>query len=124
MHIQDCFTGQRVMYKENGKLAAIRRIHGDTGELELAFDNGSTGKAHARLVEPATSPAPDGADSGPIRQCPQCATRMPVTLTVCPSCGFEYGRKRAKPPRNLMKVMVILMVLVAIAGAVWKYLLT
>lgn len=120
MQVHDCFTGQRVLHKESGKLATIRRIQGSSGELDLTFDNGSTTKAHARLVEPAVA---DVADSGPMRPCPQCATKMPVTLTVCPSCGFEYGMKRSNPPRSIMKFVVLVFVLMASLYAVWKYVL-
>lgn len=121
MQVQDCFNGQRVFYKENSKLATIRRINGSSGELELAFDNGSTTKAHARLVEPAESGDQDPAQSGPMRPCPQCAAKMPATVNVCPACGFRYGVKQEKKPSRLLFVLVVLIMFVAVAYFVWRF---
>jgi len=119
MKVQDCFTGQRVINKENGNPATVRRIYGSSGELELAFDNGSTAKAHARLVEPAEA-SPE-TESGPMRPCPQCATKMSIDATVCPSCGFEYGVKRAPSRGSGVKILIIAIVVMVIAYVIWKY---
>jgi len=123
MNFQDCFTGQRVAVKENGKIASIRKVHGN-GELELDYENGSTGKVHARAVEPAgaAAAAEQSDSSGPMRACPQCAAKMPTSETKCPKCGFEYGVKKSKGG-GFGKVVVILIALAAIAYAVWKFVL-
>ena len=121
MQVHQCSTGQRVFHKESGKIATIRRIFGNSGELELAFENGTTTQVHARLVEPADLSEVDAPNDGPLRPCPQCAAKMSITLTVCPSCGFKYGVKQSKPSHGLLKFLVIAAVLIPIAYWVWKY---
>lgn len=123
MKVQDCSTGQQVIHKESGKIATIRRIYGSSGEVELAFENGTTVKVHVRLVDPAASTEADATGSGPQRPCPQCAAKMPADATVCPACGFTYGVKSPKPPRRLMKSLAIAAVLSVVAYAVWKFVL-
>lgn len=123
MHFQDCFTGQRVVHKESGKLATVRKVH-NNGEVELTFDAGATGKVHARILEPApqaASAAPKPGD--PMRPCPNCATKMPASETKCPSCGFEYGVKKRGGGGGFVKFVVVLIILAAIGYAVWKFVL-
>ncbi len=122
MHFQDCFNGQRVVHKESGKLATIRKIH-NNGEVEINFDVGTTARVHARLLEPAgQAAAPQAKTAEPMRPCPQCATKMPVSATICPSCGFEYGVKK-RGTGGTAKLLIVVIVIAAIAFAVWKFVL-
>ncbi len=123
MQVHQCSTGQQVIHKESGKVGTIRRIYGATGELELAFENGTTTQVHARLVEIADPSDGEAPDSGPLRPCPQCAAMMPVAVTLCPSCGFKYGVRQSKPSRGILKYLVIAAVLIPVVYWVWKYVL-
>jgi|ERR1051326_8458646 hypothetical protein len=123
MHFQDCFTGQRVVHKESGKLATIRKVHSN-GEVELTFDAGATAHVHARVLEPlAKAVAAVAKPDGPMRPCPQCATKMPVSETKCPSCGFEYGVKKSSGSSGIGKFLIVVIVLAGIGYAVWKFVL-
>lgn len=123
MHFQDCFSGQRVVHKESGKLATVRKVHANA-EVELTFDSGATGRVHARILEPAAPNATAAATPDePMRPCPQCATKMPVLETRCPSCGFEYGVKTGGGGGGFVKFIFVLIVLAAIGYAVWKFVL-
>ena len=124
MLIQECSKGQRVHHKESGKIATVLSVSHNKGEILIAFDNASRLKVQAHSLEPAQGEPPPQAESGgPMRPCPQCATQMPLDATVCPSCGFEYGVKKRGGLGGLIKAFVILIILVAIGYAVWKYVL-
>ena len=123
MQVHQCSSGQRVIHKESGKTATIRRIYPSSGELELEFENGTTSKVHVRLVSPADQPDGEATEGGPSRPCPQCAAKMPVDAKVCPACGFQYGVRQPKPSLGPVKLLLLVAVLVAIAYGVWKYLL-
>ncbi len=124
MHFQDCFTGQRVVHKENGKAATIRKVHSN-GEVDLDFDNGSTARIHARALVPAgaVDSSAQPAAGGPMRSCPQCAAKMPASETTCPACGFEYGVRKRRGSGGLARTLIIVIVLAAIGYAVWKFVL-
>ena len=118
MQVHECFTGQQVLHKESGKPAIIRRLYGSAGEVELAFENGTTAKVHVRLVEPV-----DVRSDEPRRPCPQCATKLAMTVMVCPECGFEYGAKTAAPPRRFLPTFLYFLVTFAAVYGVWKWVL-
>jgi hypothetical protein len=115
MQVHQCSTGQRVLHKESGKLATIRRIYGNSGELELAFENGTTAKVHARLVGPAESMDEESAEGTPARPCPQCAAKMPSAARECPSCGFQYGVRKPRSSRGWVKYLLVAIILILAA---------
>ncbi len=124
MQIQDCFAGQRVVYKENGRSATIKDVDLQKAEIEIVFDNSARARVHPRLLEPSLAEAGvESAPSGPMRPCPQCAAKMSASATTCPSCGFQYGVETPKQKSGVLKFAVILIALAGIAYAVWKYVL-
>lgn len=124
MQIRNCFKGQRVIYKENGKVATILSVSHNKGEILIAFDNAERAKVGPHLLEPATEQDASGEKSGgPRRPCPQCGEKMPVDEKVCPACGFQYGVKKRSAFGRIVKKLLTVVVLLAIAYAVWKYVL-
>ena len=124
MQIQSCFKGQRVLYKENGKLATILSVAHNSSKITIAFDNAERREVSAQALEPSSEEATRQSETGvPMRPCPQCATKMPVTETTCPNCGFQYGVKKGSVAGKVFKTIVILAILAAVAYAVWKYVL-
>lgn len=122
MQIQSCVTGQRVIYRENGKPGTIKEIHLDKNEIDLALDNGMRIRAHARLVDPITDDAAP-TPTGPTRPCPQCAAKMPLDATICPTCGFQYGVKKAGGIPVAVKVLMVLIVLAVAGYVIWNFVL-
>lgn len=124
MLIKDCFKGQRVVFKENGKPATILSVSHTAGKITIAFDNAERREVSASGIDPAGEEASRRTEAGtPTRPCPNCATRMPLDVTTCPNCGFEYGVKKKSAAGAVFKTIVILIILGAIAYAVWKYVL-
>lgn len=124
MLIQNCFKGQRVVYKENGKPATILSVSHNKGEIVIAFDNAERLTVASSLLEPAgEGQAPARKPGGPSRPCPQCGTRMGVDETTCPECGFQYGVKKGGGSRGLVKAFLTIVVLAAIGYVVWKFVL-
>lgn len=124
MLIQNCLKGQRVVCKENGKLATILSVSHNKGEILIAFDNAERRTVSSAVLEPATEEqAAQTKPSQPMRPCPQCATKMPIDATTCPKCGFRYGVKKRSPLAGVVKSIVVIIILVAIALVVWKFLL-
>ncbi len=121
MNIQDCFKGLCVTYKVTGKDAAVNYVDRAKGEIEIGFDNGTTARVRPSDVEPAMGGAQSDRPSGPVRPCPNCAQPIPYGETTCPSCGFQYGVQ--KPSSGIGKFIITLIVLGAIAFAVWKFVL-
>jgi hypothetical protein len=123
MLIQNCSKGQRVLYKENGKVATVQSVSHNKGEIFVVFENGERMKVAPAMIEPATEEqAVESKTGGSMRPCPRCATKMPVDETTCPSCGFQYGIKK-EGGGGFAKALVILIILAAIAYAVWKFVL-
>lgn len=124
MLIQNCQKGQRVIYKENGKPATILSVSHTAGKITIAFDNAERREVLPSALDPADeSAAAETKSSVPMRPCPQCATKMPLDVNVCPNCGFEYGVKKKSPAGKVFKLVVVLAILGALAYAAWKYLL-
>lgn len=124
MEIQACSEGLRVVSKETGKVATIKRVLLDKGEVDIEYDNGMTARVHTRIIEPASADeSSDGVPAAtvPMRPCPQCATRMPVAATTCPSCGFQYGVKKPSGMPGIVKLLLAIIVLAGIAFVVWKF---
>lgn len=124
MNIQDCFKGQRVISKETGKPATIRDFNAVKNEVLIEFDSLMRTTVSARVLEPAIGDAGAApAASGPARACPQCAAKMPLDVTTCPVCGFQYGVKQPGGMPAAVKLLIALVVLGAIAFVVWKFVL-
>ena len=124
MNIQDCVKGQRVISKETGKPATIRDFNAVKNEVLIEFDNLMRTTVSARTLEPAPDAAPAGATrSGPARSCPQCAAKMPLDVTTCPACGFQYGVKQSGGIPAIVKLLIVVVVLAVVAFAVWKFVL-
>src|SRR5437867_9784373 len=94
MQIQDCFKGQRVVSKETGKPATIRDFNAVKGEVLIEFDSLMRTTVSARVLEPAPDAGATSPTTGPSIACPQCAAKMPLDVTTCPACGFQYGVKQ------------------------------
>src|SRR5438128_10924464 len=102
MLIHNCFKGQQVVYKENGKLATILSVSHTVGKITIAFENAERKDVSPTALEPAGEEASHKTESGvPMRPCPKCATKMPISETTCPNCGFEYGIKKSSAPGKL-----------------------
>jgi hypothetical protein len=124
MLIQDCFKGQRVRYKENNKLATVLSVSHTASKITIAFDNAERRDVPPTSLEAADDAPPVAEKPGkPMRPCPNCATKLPLNVHVCPHCGFEYGVKKKSAAGKVFKAVVILAVLAALAYAAWKYLL-
>jgi hypothetical protein len=124
MLIQNCFKGQRVVFKENGKTATILSVSHTAGKITIAFENAERREVSASGLEPAGEEASHQSESGErMRPCPNCATKMPLAETKCPNCGFQYGVKKSSAAGKVFKSFVVLIVLAAIGYAVWKYVL-
>lgn len=124
MEIQDCDTGLRVTHKETGKVATIKNVQIGKGEVDIEFDNGSIARVPPRLLEPASADQGGGFVSNvPMRPCPQCAEKMPVAATVCESCGYQYRVDGPKGMPGIVKALIAIIVLGAIAFVVWKFVL-
>jgi hypothetical protein len=125
MEIQDCFKGQRVRHLETGRVATVREVSLNKHLVDIVFDNGNSAKVAPRMLE-ASGDSPAAAEDAPrepLRPCPQCAAKMPVSAITCAACGFTY---RTEPKRGIpavVKLIVILILLAAIAFAVWKFVL-
>src|ERR1051325_628136 len=99
MLIQNCFKGQRVVYKESGRCATVLSVSHNVGKITIAFENAERKDVSPAALEPATAEASHKTESGiAMRPCPNCATKMPASESTCPNCGFEYGVKRSNAP--------------------------
>jgi predicted nucleic acid-binding Zn ribbon protein len=122
MLIKDCFKGQRVVFKENGKPATILSVSHTAGKITIAFDNAERKEVSSSALDPAGEEASRQTETGvPMRPCPQCATKMPTNETVCPNCGFRYGVKKSSSAGKIFKTILLLAVLAVAVYAVWKY---
>jgi hypothetical protein len=124
MQIQECFAGQRVMYRETGKAATVKEVDLDKREVHVVFDNASRAIVQARLLEPlqADEPAATG-PTGPMRPCPQCGAKMPAAATTCLSCGFQYGVAQPRGGSGIAKFAAVVIILAGIFYVVWKFVL-
>lgn len=127
MDIKDCFAGQRVLYKENGKAATVKEVMLHKNMVQLVFDNTAQQTVHPRFLQPLSTREGEvesaGAATGGITNpCPSCAAPMPVGSIQCSSCGFAY-RKKGSGLGGLIKFILFLAVLGGIGYAVWKYVL-
>jgi len=124
MLIKDCFKGQRVVFKENGRPATILSVSHTAGKVTIAFDSAERREVSASALDPAGEEASRRTEEGtPTRPCPNCATRMPLDSHVCPKCGFQYGVKTGSAAGKVFKFLVILVILGGIAWAIWTYVL-
>src|SRR5262245_18211757 len=104
MLIKDCFKGQRVILKENGKPATILSVSHTAGKITIAFDNAERKEVSSSALDPAGEEASRKTETGvPMRPCPQCASKMPINETTCPNCGFQYGVKRGSAAGKVFK---------------------
>ncbi len=127
MDIKDCFAGQRVLYKENGKPATVKDVLLHKNQVQLVFDNETQLTVHPRFVQAITTR--EGGDEAASHEpasltnpCPACAAPIPVGVMRCEACGFAY-KKKGSTLGGLVKFIVVLVVLAAVAYAVWKYVL-
>lgn len=121
MNIQDCIKGQRVISKENGKPATIRDFNAAKNEVLIEFDNLLRTTVSARVLELAPDGGTAPARTGPAKACPQCAAKMALDAAACPSCGFKFGKQSRISA--VVKLLIAVIVLAAIAYAVWKFVL-
>ena len=120
MNIQDCCKGLRVTYKNTGKSATVQYIDRNKGEIEIAFDNGMTARAHPSLLEPIMANQSDEpAPTGPVRPCPRCAKPMHYQVSVCPHCGFLYGVTKSDG-KAMARLVAFAVVVIIIGLIVWK----
>jgi hypothetical protein len=127
MDIKDCFAGQRVLYKENGKAATVKEVLLHKNTVQLVFDNSAQQTVHPRFLQPLSTREGEVEDvssssGGITNPCPACAAPMPVGSTQCGACGFAY-RKKGSALGGVVKFVVVLAVLAGIGYAVWKYVL-
>jgi ribosomal protein L40E len=120
MLIQDCVAGQRIRYRETGRLGTIKNVHLDRNEVDVLIDGSTTSRCHPRLIE-LTDAAPAAEQpTGPQRACPSCAAKMPADATTCPKCGFQYGLQITKKSSPLLVLIIALLVAAVAAVVVWK----
>jgi hypothetical protein len=127
MDIKDCFAGQRVLYKENGKAATVKEVMLHKNMVQLVFDNTAQQTVHPRFLQPLSTREGELEEAVPqsggiTNPCPSCAAPMPVGARQCSACGFAY-RKKGSALGGLVKFIVFLAVLAGIGAAVWKYVL-
>lgn len=120
MNIQDCLKGLRVTHKPTGRAGTVKDINVHRGYVDIELDNGQSVRVEPAMVEPLDAAA-EPAQKVPMRPCPNCAQLMHYQATVCPSCGFQYGVN--KGGSGFGKTLVVLIILAAIAFAIWKFVL-
>ncbi len=123
MLIQDCAAGQRIRYRETGRLGTIKNVYLDRNEVDIQIDNQTTTRCHPRLIELAEGAPAAEPSTGPQRACPQCAAKMPTEATTCPKCGFQYGVGSAKKSSPLLVLIIALVIAAVAAVVVWKFVL-
>jgi hypothetical protein len=124
MDIQQCREGNRVLHKETGKPATISSVSPARLEVLIRYDNGATTRVPVNTVEALGSVGGLPSESSVRKKaCPQCAQPLALDAMACPSCGYTYRGETTRSTGGLLKLVMVVVVLVVVGLAVWKFLL-
>jgi hypothetical protein len=125
MEISQCGQGVRVRDKETNKFATIKSADKGSGMVEIEFDSGGRAKVHPRRLDPLgdVPPSASTAPKEPMRDCPKCAAKFPAAEFTCPACGFQFKQPKSGGSSAAVKILITLVILGAVAWAVWKFIL-
>jgi len=81
----------RLMRPDDNKRFAFLLDHAD-----WTRSHGHVNQEEAYSLDGKEGRSKKGDGGGPIRECPECTAILPINLTNCPECGYEFPRREVK----------------------------